>query len=89
MNKSEIIEQLKLENPILTYGINDETFEMSEQQYEETIDAWADARIAKAEAKTEEETLRNIKIAAYQKLGLSEAEIEVLVPAPKPHWNNL
>ena len=39
-----------------------------------------DAEKAKANA----ETLRQTKIAAYQKLGLSEAEIEALLPTPLP-----
>lgn len=48
-----------------------------------------DAREAKAAEeeillKTQEEELRATKIAAYQKLGLTEAEIEALVPTPKP-----
>jgi len=30
--------------------------------------------------KAEEKNLRNVKIAAYKKLGLTEAEIEALVP---------
>jgi len=48
-----------------------------------------DAREAKAaaeelEAKTQEEQLKATKIAAYEKLGLTEAEIKVLLPAPQP-----
>lgn len=38
---------------------------------------------AKAALKLEQEQLRLTKISAYQKLGLTEAEIEALVPAPK------
>ena len=37
-----------------------------------------------AQAKAEAESLRNLKIAAYKKLGLSAEEIEALVPTPKP-----
>lgn len=39
---------------------------------------------AKAALKLEQEQLRLTKISAYQKLGLTEAEIEALVSAPKP-----
>ena len=35
-----------------------------------------------AKLKADAEALRQIKIAAYQKLGLTEAEIEALLPAP-------
>lgn len=39
---------------------------------------------AKAASKLEQEQLRLTKISAYQKLGLTEAEIEALVSASKP-----
>ena len=84
MTKEQIMAELKAEYPKLTYGINDQVFEMSPEQYEETIASWADARIAKEQAKTDAEALRATKITAYQKLGLTEAEIEALLPSPKP-----
>jgi len=43
--------------------------------------AW---QIAKENAKLEAEQLRETKISAYEKLGLTEAEIEALLPTPKP-----
>lgn len=84
MIKEQLIAELKTQYPTLSYGINDETFKMSAEEYEETISLWADARIAKAQAKAQEEALRATKIAAYQKMGLTEAEIEALLPTPKP-----
>ena len=45
------------------------------------IVAW---QTAKDNAKLEAEQLKAIKIAAYEKLGLTEAEIEALLPTPKP-----
>lgn len=45
------------------------------------IEAW---QTAKDNAKIEAEQLKATKIAAYKKLGLTEAEIEVLLPTPKP-----
>ena len=46
-----------------------------------------DAQVAawlaqEAQAKADAEALRQTKIAAYEKLGLTEAEIEALLPAP-------
>ena len=41
--------------------------------------AW---RIAKDQAKLEAEQLRQTKIKAYEKLGLTPAEIEALLPTP-------
>lgn len=58
--------------------------EMTDQEQAERnaeIEAW---KIAKENAKLEAEQLRQTKIAAYQKLGLTEAEIEALLPTPKP-----
>lgn len=45
------------------------------------IEAW---KTAKENAKLQAEQLRQTKIAAYEKLGLTEAEIEALLPTPKP-----
>lgn len=39
---------------------------------------------AQADAEAEAESLRNLKIAAYEKMGLSAVEIEALLPTPKP-----
>ena len=38
----------------------------------------------KTQREIEAEELRTNKISAYQKLGLTEAEIEALLPKPKP-----
>ena len=45
------------------------------------IVAW---QTAKDNAKLEAEQLKATKIAAYTKLGLTESEIEALLPTPKP-----
>ena len=84
MTKEQIIAQLKTQYPTLSYGINDEVFEMSAEQYEETIISWADARISKAQAEADKEALKATKISAYEKLGLSQEEIEALLPTPQP-----
>lgn len=80
--KTELIAQFKLENPTLLFGVNDQVFEMDEAQYEATIESWADAVLAKQQAQIDAVNARQVKISAYQKLGLSEAEIEALVPEP-------
>jgi hypothetical protein len=41
-------------------------------------------RTAKEQAELKAKQLREIKIAAYEKLGLTEAEIEALLPTPQP-----
>lgn len=58
--------------------------EMTKEQKAERdaeIKAW---KIAKENAKLEAEQLRATKINAYEKLGLTEAEIEALLPKSKP-----
>lgn len=41
-------------------------------------------KIATLNNQTQIEEARQLKISAYQKLGLTEAEIEALLPTPKP-----
>ena len=83
--RQEMIEIIKAENPTLQIGDDDAGYtQLSAEEYDATIAQWADARLAKEQAKSEAEALRQTKISAYEKLGLTEAEIEALVPAPKP-----
>lgn len=58
--------------------------EMTEAESKQRdIESAAHAKV-QADAKAEAEALRNVKVAAYEKLGLSAAEIEALLPTPKP-----
>ncbi len=83
--KQEMIEIIKVENPTLRVGDEDNGYtELSTEEYEAQIAEWADARLAKEQAKADAETSLQSKISAYQKLGLTEAEIEALLPTPKP-----
>jgi hypothetical protein len=83
--KQEMIEIIKAENPTLQIGDEESGYiELSVQEYEAKINEWADARLAKEQAKADAEALLQSKISAYQKLGLTEAEIEALLPTPKP-----
>jgi hypothetical protein len=60
--------------------VREMTTEEKEQRDAETK-AW---QTAKENAKLAAEQLRATKISAYEKLGLTEAEIEALLPTPKP-----
>lgn len=82
MTKQQLIEQFKLEYPILTKQVNDEIITLDQEDYEAIIEAWADATIAKDQARVNADALRQTKILAYEKLGLTEAEIEALLPTP-------
>ena len=83
--KQEMIDLIKIEFPTLQVGDEDKGYtDLSAEDYEATIAQWADARLAKEQAKTDAEALLQSKISAYEKLGLTEAEIEALLPTPKP-----
>jgi hypothetical protein len=83
--RQEMIKIIKAENPTLQIGDDDAGYtQLSADEYEATIAQWAEARLAKEQAKIDAEAARQTKISAYQKLGLTEAEIEALLPTPKP-----
>ena len=84
MAKQQLIEQFKMKYPTLTKQVDNEIITLEQDEYETTIDNWAIATIAKEQAKAEADALRQTKILAYQKLGLTEAEIEALLPTSKP-----
>lgn len=84
MTREELIEKYRAKHPTISYGVNDEVFEMSPEDYERTLGEWADAALAKKAREDEAEADRQTKIAAYQKLGLTAEEIEALVPTPQP-----
>ena len=82
INKTDKIKELKEKYPTLTKGINDSIVEVSDEEYNEIINLWADNEIAQEKEKLATEELLQSKIAAYQKLGLTPAEIEALLPTP-------
>jgi hypothetical protein len=84
--KNEMLKIIKLENPDgLRIGDEENGYtQLSDDEAEIVFNQWADARLAKEQAKSEAELARQVKISAYEKLGLTEAEIEALLPTPKP-----
>lgn len=76
MTKAELIAQLKADYPTLSYGVNDEVFVMSKDEYEKTITEWAEARIKKEEEKQEQIAKKN---ALLTKLGITEDEARLLL----------
>jgi hypothetical protein len=79
MNKTQIIEQLKTEYPTLTKGINDEVTELDATEYEATIDAWADARLAKLAKQAEAAAKAVAKAELLERLGITEDEARLLL----------
>ena len=82
--KQEMIKIIEAEFPTLQLGDEDKGYtELSADEYEAQIAEWAEIRLAKVQAKSDAEAARQTKISAYEKLGLTEAEIEALMPTPK------
>ena len=78
ITKEQLIAQYKAEYPTLTYGVNDEVFQMSVKEYEQTIEKWANFELAKIQ---EEADKANAKAAAEAKLaalGLTADDLKAL-----------
>ena len=78
MTRDELIAQIKAENPTLTYGINEEVFEMTAEQYEETIVSWADARLVKQQAEAQAKAKREAALSKLADLGLTADDLRAL-----------
>jgi hypothetical protein len=80
--KQQIIEDLKLEFPTLRLGNDNDGYnDLSAEEYEETIQQWADGRLAKIARKVEAEAQAAAKAAAQAKLaalGLTVEDLQAL-----------
>ena len=79
----QIKEELLAENPSRIYIVNDEEFEQTDAEFNEAIENKAKMLLVQQEYEIAKEAERQAKISAYQKMGLTEAEIEALLPTPK------
>jgi hypothetical protein len=79
MDKLEIIAELKTEYPTLTQQVNDEVIELDQDEYEATLDVWADAKLAKLAEITEAEAKATQKAALLERLGITEDEARLLL----------
>jgi hypothetical protein len=82
IKKADKVKELKAKYPVLTKGVDNAVIEVSKSEYDEIIGTWADNEIAEEQKKLEVAQLRQTKIDAYTKLGLSAVEVEALLPAP-------
>jgi len=80
----EIKAELLAENHSRQYELNGEVFNLTDGEFNEAIANKAEMILAQEQYAAEKEAIRQAKISAYQKLGLTEAEIEALLPSPKP-----
>jgi len=79
MTKQQLIEQFKLDYPTLTKQSDDEVITLDQDEYEATIDAWADAQLLKLAKQAEAEAKATQKAALLERLGISEDEAKLLL----------
>ena len=79
MTKSQLIAQLKKEYPTLTRQVNDEIFDLTPEEYEETINRWADNRLKAQAEEAEAEAKVAAKAELLTKLGISADEASLLL----------
>lgn len=83
--KKELIEQAKRENPKPLYRTdNDVQTELTDAEYDEAIEKWAEMRLeqlAVEQAEADKQTAKASARAKLAKLGLTEQEIAALIGA--------
>jgi regulator of protease activity HflC (stomatin/prohibitin superfamily) len=79
MTKQQLIEQFKLDFPTLTKQSNDEVITLDQDEYEATIDAWADAQLLKLAKQAEAEAKAQAKADLLERLGITEDEAKLLL----------
>ena len=77
--KAELIAQLKAENPTMTATLNDEKRLLSDAEYNETCNAWADMRLEQIAAEAEKAKAEADKEALLAKLGITADEAKLLL----------
>lgn len=83
--RNEIIAQFKKDYPALTKGEDDQVITLSVEEYEATIEKWADAEIerqakelADEQAKAEAVAKKAAALAKLEALGLNESDLKAL-----------
>lgn len=79
MTKNEIITQLKKEYPKLTRQVNNDIFDLTAEEYEETINRWAENKLIQIEEDKKSAEAAQAKSDLLTKLGISEDEAKLLL----------
>ena len=79
MTKQQLIEQFKLDYPTITKQVDDEVITLDQDEYEATIDAWADAQLLKLAKQAEAAAKATQKAALLERLGITEDEARLLL----------
>jgi len=77
------IEEIKADilasNPSRTYTLNNETFEQTEEEFQEAVQKRAEMEYKQQIFFAEEKAKKQAKISGYQKLGMTNEEIIAIV----------
>jgi ribosome assembly protein YihI (activator of Der GTPase) len=79
MSKLTKIQQLKKEYPIITKQVNEEIIEIDLDEYEATLDAWADAIIVMESKQAELDNKISARTELLQRLGITADEAKLLL----------
>ena len=71
--------ELKKEFPELTRQLNDEVFKLNAEEYEETINRWADDRLNKLQAIAAEDEKTTARKTLLNNLGITEEQAKLLL----------
>jgi hypothetical protein len=77
--KSELIAQLKAENPTMVQTINGVEIELTAEQYEKACSDWADMRLVQIAAEADKAKAEDDKTALLAKLGITTNEAKLLL----------
>ena len=78
MNKEILIANFKKEFPNLHRVFNNQEIPLSQTEYEETLDRWADEELKKEAARAEAETKRQAALDKLAALGLEPDDLKAL-----------
>jgi len=79
-SKDDYIAEARQENPKpIFHDANGIKIQLSDDEYEVAIEAWAIMRVKQDAAKNETDTNLALKRSAYTKLGLTDAEINAIL----------
>jgi len=77
--KAQKIAELKLKHPTISKGVNDEVFELDADEYESTIEKWAEVELAQEAELAEAEAKAVARVALLERLGITEDEAKLLL----------
>ena len=77
--KSELIAQLKAENPTMISTINGVEIELTAEEYEKACNDWAEMRLAQIAFEADKAKAEADKAALLNKLGISADEAKLLL----------